>query len=185
MNTDARPPVEFSRSVSVESLPAGGKHWAIEASPDECERLAQRFGILKVVSVTAKFKGKPMAHGDIVRITGSLTAQVVQACVSSLVPVEQQVIEDIDMSFSPSAADTADDIDIDLSLDDPPDPIYDGKVDLGEIAAEHLALGLDPFPRADNAESLVGSVVCEDIVEKRRSPFAVLEALNKKKSSKP
>jgi uncharacterized metal-binding protein YceD (DUF177 family) len=89
------------------------------------------------------------------------------------------------MSFSPNAEDTDGDIDLDLSLDDPPDPIYDGKLDLGEIATEHLALGLDPFPRDDNAESVVISTECDDLEEKRPSPFAVLAQLNKKKLSKP
>ncbi len=31
--------------------------------------------------------------------------------------------------------------------EDPPDPIIDGKIDLGALAAEFFALGLDPYPR--------------------------------------
>ena len=35
----------------------------------------------------------------------------------------------------------------DLEEVDPPDPIIDGKIDLGALLVEFVALGLDPFPR--------------------------------------
>ena len=34
-----------------------------------------------------------------------------------------------------------------IGEEDGPDPIIDGKIDLGELAAEHFALALDPYPR--------------------------------------
>ncbi len=35
---------------------------------------------------------------------------------------------------------------------DPPDPIVNGRIDLGQLAAEFLALGLDPYPRKPGVE---------------------------------
>jgi len=174
---------EFSRPVSVESLPGGGRNWNIEATPEECALLATRLRILSVTSCVASLKAKPMSHGDIVRVTGTLTAHVVQACVVSLEPVAQVVEESFDLTFSPAMENAAGEIDIDLSLDDPPDPIYDGHIDLGEIVAEHLALTLDPFPRLENAEVCLETIDCEASEEKSPSPFAVLAELAKKKSS--
>jgi len=185
MNPELSHPLEFSRPVAVDGLPQSGRKWTIEATPEECARLARRFGILAVNALTATFTVKPVSHGDVIRVTGTMTADVVQACVATLTPVEQRVVEDIDLPFSETAAETQGDIDMDLSLDDPPEPIYDGKVDLGEVAAEHLALGLDPFPRADNAEFIVSSEGCDDSEERTPSPFAKLEALKKKNSSQP
>jgi len=40
---------------------------------------------------------------------------------------------------------------IDFAADDPPDPVTDGLIDVGEAAIEHLALVIDPFPRAADA----------------------------------
>ena len=34
-----------------------------------------------------------------------------------------------------------------LAIEDAPDPIVDGKIDLGALAAEFMILGLDPYPR--------------------------------------
>ena len=58
-----------------------------------------------------------------------------------------------------------------MSLDDDePDPIVDGKIDLGALAAEFLALGLDPYPRKPGAE-FAAPVAEED----DDSPFAPLD----------
>ena len=34
-----------------------------------------------------------------------------------------------------------------MGEEDEPDPLIDGKIDLGALAAEFFALGLDPYPR--------------------------------------
>ncbi len=38
-------------------------------------------------------------------------------------------------------------VEIDPNADDPPDPIEGGRIDLGALVVEHLALEIDPFPR--------------------------------------
>ena len=35
--------------------------------------------------------------------------------------------------------------------EDEPDPVVDGKIDLGALASEFFALGLDPYPRKPGA----------------------------------
>ena len=174
---------EFSRPIPVEDIPNAGRTWVLEATPAECTLLAQRFGIMAVETLTAKIKVKPAAHGDTIRVNGSLSAQVVQACVVSLAPVTQAVEESFSLSFAPAADEAGEggELDIDLSADDPPDPIYDGVIDLGEICAEHLALGLDPFPRVENAEFVAETDTCDEEPETKPSPFAVLAGLGQKK----
>ena len=61
---------------------------------------------------------------------------------------------------------------LNLDDDDEPDPIVDGKIDLGALAAEFLALGLDPYPRKPGAE-FAAPVAEED----DDSPFAPLTEL--------
>jgi hypothetical protein len=38
-----------------------------------------------------------------------------------------------------------------LDAQDQPDPIVEGRIDLGALAAEFMALGLDPYPRKPGA----------------------------------
>jgi uncharacterized metal-binding protein YceD (DUF177 family) len=87
-------------------------------------------------------------------VTGEVHAELTQVCVVSLEPFAATVDEPIDVRFAPGeAAETArrvkdDETEtVEVGDEDPPDPIVDGKIDLGALAAEFLALGLDPYPR--------------------------------------
>ena len=88
------------------------------------------------------------------RATGEVHAEVTQVCVVSLEPFAATVDEPIDVRFAPDEAAEAarrakeDDAEmVEVGGEDPPDPIVDGKIDLGALATEFLALGLDPYPR--------------------------------------
>jgi hypothetical protein len=61
------------------------------------------------------------------------------------------------------------------SDDEPPEPLRDGKLDLGAIATEFLLLGIDPYPRKPGVE--FAPVKTDDASAK---PFAALEALKKR-----
>ncbi|MEO1613255.1 MAG: DUF177 domain-containing protein, partial [Pseudomonadota bacterium] len=76
-------------------------------------------------------------------------------------------------------------IDVDFEGDDPPEPLGDG-VDIGAVALEALALGVDPYPRAENAAfapvaaAPPGAAPLEGDAPK---PFAALAALKKSMES--
>jgi uncharacterized metal-binding protein YceD (DUF177 family) len=59
-----------------------------------------------------------------------------------------------------------------------PDVIEGGSIDLGEIAAETLALALDPYPRIPG-EEFHGGPEQPDAEQRPESPFAVLSRLKK------
>ena len=57
------------------------------------------------------------------------------------------------------------------------DPIVDGKIDLGALAAEFFALGLDPYPRKPGV-----SFESPEEPEATVSPFSALASRVGKKS---
>ena len=62
-----------------------------------------------------------------------------------------------------------------MADEDEPDPIIDGKIDLGALAAEFFALGLDPYPRKPG-------VVCSNRPKSREatiSPFSALASVRR------
>ena len=59
--------------------------------------------------------------------------------------------------------------------EEPPEPLADGKVDLGALASEFLLLGIDPYPRKPGAE-----FAPPQAAEAGEHPFAGLEALKKR-----
>jgi uncharacterized metal-binding protein YceD (DUF177 family) len=87
-------------------------------------------------------------------VRGRIDADVVQSCVVSLAPVPAQVTEEFEAFFTqnPERAALSEEITFAPDEQDPPELIEDGTIDLGELAAQHLSLALDPFPRAAGAE---------------------------------
>ncbi len=93
---------------------------------------------------------------------------MVQVCVVTLDEFAQPVQERFTVLFVPAGTETED--------DDPeaPDQIpYEGVIDLGEAAAEQLALALDPYPRRPDAPELA------DEHGDAGGPFAALAALRR------
>ena len=78
---------------------------------------------------------------------------MVQTCVVTLEPLDARVAEDFRVTYGDAdPAPTLAEIDLDYEEADPPEPIEGGIIDLGVLVAEHLALGLDPYPRKAGAE---------------------------------
>ena len=80
---------------------------------------------------------------------GALRARVTQVCVVSTDPFEAELSEDFVLCFAPE-----DEIPDEIDPNDPVDmvPMTGETIDLGEAAAEQLALALDPYPRRPGAE---------------------------------
>ncbi len=166
---------EFSRPVVVERLGPRETVVTIEADVGERAALARRFDIPAVESLSAKVRLKPMT-GGLVRLKANFAADVVQACVATLEPVRSAIAEDFQLIYAPPGDEAAEEeVELVYEEEDPPEPIIDGAIDIGEAVAEHLALALDPFPRASGATFDQGLVDAGD--DATAGPFAALAAL--------
>ena len=142
----------FSRPIRVDALPREGQVVAIEADAAERAALAALNRLPEIAILTARFEVRPAGRGA-VRVTGAVHADLTQVCVVSLDPFPASVDEPIDVRFAPAVEEKAPRRSTDgpdafaIEDEDEPDSIVDGKIDLGALAAEFLALGLDPYPR--------------------------------------
>jgi Large ribosomal RNA subunit accumulation protein YceD len=142
----------LSRPIRVETIPRDGVTVNIEA--DEAERAAlAKFNDLPAVDrLAATFELRPKP-GGVVDVSGKVAADVVQTCVVSLEPFAAKFVEPVDVRFAPPEAAPARQVELGNERDnaagdeDASDPIVDGAIDLGALAAEFLTLGLDPYPR--------------------------------------
>lgn len=171
---------EFSRPILVDSLSVAERSHEIEASEDERAALAERFGILSIESLSATVRLRMLPGGDLVRLRGHLKAHVTQACVVTLEPVPEDIDEEFELLYGSAPDEESEEIVVDLEVSDPPEPIIDNAIDIGEAVAEHLALALDPFPRKAGAEYAESEPEPEVEPEAKPNPFAVLAALKKK-----
>ena len=167
---------EFSRLVDVNRIPVEGFEETIAADPDECTHLAERLGVVRLLALTATFTLMPWRHGG-VRVRGRVRAEVEQTCVVSLDNFVAIVSEDVERCFvgdnEPGRSGVV--VDVDSLEGDEPDLVSDGKIDLGELAAETLVLALDPYPRKPGATfAAVGHDQTGGSPVQRESPFGVL-----------
>ncbi|MDX7950745.1 DUF177 domain-containing protein [Lichenihabitans sp. Uapishka_5] len=171
----------LSRLVPVAVLPPGGKDVTVEADAAERAALAKAYGLVELKSLVGRFTLRPA--GASVNVSGRVAAAVIQTCTVSLDPFDAMVEETVELQFMPQGGIEAwlarhrPDPSLDLAYDiDPPDAIVDGKVDLGAVTAEFLAIGLDPYPRKPGIgfEDPEAAAAGKD-----PSPFAVLAQLKK------
>ena len=64
-----------------------------------------------------------------------------------------------------------------------PEPIVDGRIDLGAVAYETLATSLDPYPRREGVSFDWSRTECQEGREAKSGPFAALAALKRRESS--
>jgi uncharacterized metal-binding protein YceD (DUF177 family) len=145
---------EYSRPIKVDALPREGMNQTIEATAAERAAVARQYGLVDVAKLTATFDLQ--RRGRNVRVLGSVHAEVTQTCVVSLEPFPVTLDEPVDVRFAmPKAEKPASRGEVEtlaFDAEDAPDPIVDGKIDLGALAVEFMALGLDPYPRKPGAE---------------------------------
>ena len=153
---------EFSRLERIDTIGEGERTVSVTADATECAALAVRFGLLSVERLSASFRVKRDAAGIVAR--GMVSAAVVQACSVTGDPLPVTIAEEVALRFvTEREAAAEEEIELDLdALDTMP---YDGAaIDLGEAAAETMALALDPFPRGPNAAAALraAGVISED-----------------------
>jgi hypothetical protein len=143
----------FSRPVRVEAIPRDGLETRIEADETERAALAAFNGLPAVGKLAASFTLKHGGRGAII-VRGELSADITQTCVVTLEPFDASIDEAIDLRFAPAVeapkprgAPIVESETMTIGDEDEPDPIIDGKIDLGAIASEFLTLSLDPYPR--------------------------------------
>ncbi len=182
MRPQTMPAGPLSRRFEAAAVRDGGTAVRLETTEAEREALAASCGVVGIDALAADFRVTADGEGGL-RVTGSAAARVRQVCVVSLEEFASDIAESVDLRFAPAAAvealaaeraarpptgDEGDD-------DDLPDPIVNGRIDLGALAAEMLVLGLDPYPRRPGvafADPASTGPAASDV-----SPFAVLRTL--------
>ncbi|MDB5644085.1 MAG: hypothetical protein JWN07_3402 [Hyphomicrobiales bacterium] len=160
----------------------GGTFVNVEATPAERAALAQAYDLQDVASLTARFN--LVRRGKTVAVTGDVKARITQVCVVTVEAFESDVDEPVDLTYAPEAQVAeaweriakAEASGTNAPVEDPPDVIVDGRIDLGLLTAETLSLSLDPYPKKPGVEFEAPEATEDDVDE---SPFAMLAKLKK------
>jgi uncharacterized metal-binding protein YceD (DUF177 family) len=167
---------EFSRPERVDTIGDAPRTVRIEADADERRRLAGRFALVAIERLVGDFTLHRDAMGVVAE--GRVEAAVIQACSVTGDPIAATIDEPVTLRFvEPSehaeeielAGDSLDTIEIE-----------GGAIDLGEAAAETMALALDPYPRSPAAAAALRAAGVKNEDEVENAAFGGLAALRDK-----
>lgn len=163
----------LSRLVDAMNIPPRGQETQVVASAEERAALAKDFGLQGIQALSGNYKLTSTAKG--IHVEGVVKASITQICVVTLEPFDSEFEEDVEVDFAEPSGMPAEPP-TDINEYEPPDEIVNGKVDLGALTAEFLALGLDPYPRKPGVDFDFG-----DTADEKDSPFAALGKLKGEK----
>jgi uncharacterized metal-binding protein YceD (DUF177 family) len=169
--------------ISVTSLSNKGRNVAVTATAIQLVDIAKYCKLKSIEAFRAEFQ-VTKGRGQLIEVQGCVVADVIQTCGVTLEPIEEHVDADVSAQFTLELVKIRAEVDLDPRDEDPPEPVFDGQIDFGALALEHLVLNLIPYPRvpdaafqANNAQGQDSEVVEGD--EKGENPFAVLSSLKK------
>ena len=168
------PPAPWHVPMSVGDIPETGERFALVADAEVRAAVARLAGLRDLPRLQADFDVRRHGGGGL-HVTGKVSATVGQTCVVTLEPLTNEVDEDVDLLFlAPAVKRNGEKTDTGDEGWDEPEPLIDGRIDLGALATEFLVLGLDPYPRKPGAVFHPPQDSTAD-----EGPFAALGALKK------
>jgi uncharacterized metal-binding protein YceD (DUF177 family) len=162
---------EFSRLVLHAGLGSRPFRQRIEATPEEREKLMQRFDLASLDRLVAEVELRRQSR-EVVLLGAGFEAEFEQYCVVTLEPVRGTVSDNFSVVYGPAPEEEKE---IVLGIDEPAfEPLTGDAIDIGEAVAQELSLALPTFPRHPDASD-------EDLAldEPLEGPFAALARLRK------
>jgi uncharacterized metal-binding protein YceD (DUF177 family) len=171
----------FSRLLKVDEI-RDGASGSIEATKAEMSEIARLLDLRGLEGLFMTYRLARAGAGRL-RLNGELKADVTQTCVVSLEPVEVHLHVPVEAEFWPSemivAREESEAEHGCTAISDWPEPINDGRIDLGPILYETLATSLDPYPKKEGVSFAWSEGAETPGRETETSPFAALGALKR------
>ena len=182
-STSAKMPLAWT--LQIADIPDKGTSGVFTANAQECADIADALDVVAVDSLICTYEIRPRARGKY-HLSAEVETRLRQICVVTLGVVETQLHEPIDIEFWPAHMipngddDTAKSLHhLDLGLEELPEAIERGALPVGRLVFEYLAVGLDPYPRAKDADFATSEDHADGTEGGENSPFAKLATLRK------
>lgn len=167
---------DFSYPLQIEEINQGEQSYKLKADKEELVVLKDILQVPAVNYFEADIKLKFQKKRGILEVGGEVRAGLRLISVISLEPFDKDYKADFSLTYDTNA--TYEQIrEMDEGIEtDVPDIVIGGKINLGDIAIEQLALVMEDHPRKEGEEF---SPLIEDDTPARENPFAVLSKLKR------
>ncbi len=167
---------DFSYPLKIEDINQGEQTYKLRANKAQLETLREILQIPAVNYFEADIKLTFQKKKGVLDVSGEVRAGLTLTSVISLDEFEKEYKSNFSLTYDTNATyEQIREMDEDIE-DDIPDIVIDGKIDLGDIAIEQLALVMEDHPRKAGEEF---TSVIENDSEVRENPFAILSKLKK------
>ena len=154
-HVDTQSPVSFFANVA--RLPQKGLPVVIEADAAQRAVLAEEHGLLSVEAYRAELLVVSWKRNG-VRVSGHVEADITQACIVTLDPVQAHIDEPVEALLLPEDSklgrqgfDGGGEILLDADGPDSPETFSGDIIDVGALAEQFFGLAIDPYPRKAGA----------------------------------
>ncbi|TGT44128.1 DUF177 domain-containing protein [Mesorhizobium sp. M8A.F.Ca.ET.165.01.1.1] len=154
-HADMQSPVSFFANVA--RLPQKGLPVVIEADPAQRAALAEAHGLLSVEAYRAELLVASWKRNG-VKVSGRVEADITQACIVTLDPVQAHIDEPVEALLLPEDSklgrqgfDGGGEILLDADGPDSPETFSGDTIDVGALAEQFFGLAIDPYPRKPGA----------------------------------
>jgi hypothetical protein len=150
---------EFSFAVNADDIASTPVSFSF--SPNESERaaIAKRLDVLSLTRAEAKIECT-RESGHIIHVRGEFSADITQECVVTLDPIQSTIGDEFESWFSDKdhiasfkkaqieAKAKKEFIETPmLEEHEDPEPLENGKIDVGELFVQFLSLAVNPYPQ--------------------------------------
>lgn len=160
-HVDLQSPVSFRANVT--RLPQKGLPVVVEADAAQRAALAEEHGLISVESYRAELLVASWKRNG-VKVSGRVEADITQACIVTLEPVEAHIDEPVEALLLPEDSklgrqgfDGGGEILLDAEGPDSPETFSGDTIDVGALAEQYFGLAIDPYPRKQGASLAAGS----------------------------
>lgn len=143
----------FSRLYDTRALGPEETRFEFAADAEERAELARAFELLALERLEIDGSLRLLEDERSVALTAHFVADLEQPCIVTLDPVRQHIDERFRLVYTPSVDAVAGrrEVLVEMSEQEPPEPLIGDAVDVGAAVAEHLSLAIDPYPRLEGA----------------------------------
>jgi Large ribosomal RNA subunit accumulation protein YceD len=181
----------LSSWVELAAAPSRAQPIVRHANEAECAAIAEALGIPGCRSLTARYSIAALNRGRY-RLSGEIAAVLVQNCVVTLEPFDQPLNAPFEIEFWPAdqlmsegfAPESSREIEVDPLAGEDPEPIINGRLEIGPLLYQFLAAAIDPFPRHPDAELERTEADAPDR-GRAEHPFAALHQLKRDEDGSP
>jgi len=179
---------EWPHKVEVDRLGTDPTRIALSSTPQQRRDLARRLKVNVIDALDAELLLQRRANSQLIHVTGIVKADIVQSCIVTLEPVRSQIEEKFESWYSdedqvvslPRVRREQQGMRADAELEilgdeEDPEPVVEGAIDVGELAAQHLALAIDLYPRSEAVRNADEGEEAVFTAGERPNPFAALK----------